>query len=233
MANSNDLYSHQGQEPQPLPHEISWNSGSGVIYRTDVNSFTDEEIQRAGFTGPYERPEYNQEYQRLFWNSETLSYVLEDISDEELWERIRIERNRLLSACDWTMTADAPGELNFHEWEMYRQRLRDLPSFYEDPKNVLFPRSPEGRSDDDFDQPRVYENRILWRVRDLEGIIKNLNKIVINLNYRVIKPFPSWIWSDIEEKWKSPIEPPSDYSGRNYQWNENDQNWAPRITTEE
>ena len=174
MANPIALYSYQGQEPQPLPDEISWYSGSNMMYRTDVNSFTDEELTKAGYTGPYEVPSIDIEYQRLRWNSETLNYIVEDISDEELWSRVRVERNRLLAECDWTMAADAPESLNFHEWEMYRQRLRDITTFYEHPKNVQWPISPEGRSDDDFDQPRIYEDRILWRVRDLEGRVKRL-----------------------------------------------------------
>jgi hypothetical protein len=174
MANKKDLYSYQRQEPQPLPHEITWNNGFNLVSRTGVESFIDEEIEKAGYTGPYEVPEYNQEYQKLFWDSINLSYVVEDIPEEELWDKIRRERNRLLSECDWTMAADAPEDLNFREWEMYRQRLRDLPSLYENPKDVIWPISPEGRPDSDFDQPRIYEDRILWRVRDLEGMVKRI-----------------------------------------------------------
>ena len=165
------LYSYQGQEPQELPHKLRLSDGRT---RTDSSTFTEEELADAGFTGPYEVPEYNQEYQRLYWDSANLSFVVEDIAEEELWDRIRKERNRRLAECDWTMAADAPEDLNFREWEMHRQRLRDLPSFYESPQDVQWPISPEGRPDEDFDQPRVYENRILWRVRDLEGMVKGL-----------------------------------------------------------
>jgi hypothetical protein len=179
MADPNSLYSYQGQEPKPLPHEISWNGGSGMIYRTGIESFTKEEIKKAGYTGPYTIPQYDPDYQRLYWNTEKLEYVVEDIPDEELWERIRVERNRLLAECDWTMAVDSPESLNFREWEMYRQRLRDLPTLFERPKDVQWPTSPEGRSDDDFDQPRIYEERILWRVRDLE---QKINKIIAGLS---------------------------------------------------
>ena len=61
MADLNTLYSYQGQEPQILPHRISLSDGRS---RTDASSFTDEELNDAGITGPYTRPEYNQEYQR-------------------------------------------------------------------------------------------------------------------------------------------------------------------------
>ena len=164
MADPTALYSYQGQGPQPLPEKILLSDGRK---RTDVSSFTDEEIEDAGFTGPYEVPEYNQEYQRVLWDSETLSFVIEDISDEELWSRIRKHRDQLLLESDWTMAADAPETLNFHEWEMYRQRLRDITNF-ESPKDVIWPESPEGKSDEEFDQPRIYEDRLLWRVRGLE-----------------------------------------------------------------
>jgi len=177
MANPAALYSYKGQEPRQLPQEISWVEEWGQItYRTDVSSFTDEELAKAGYTGPYEVPSFNQEYQTRRWDGENLTYVVEDISDEELWPRIRAERNLKLAECDWTMTADSPEDLNFREWEMYRQRLRDLPSFYEHPKDVIWPQSPEGRADDDFDQPRVYEDRVLWRVRDLEAQFKALQQ---------------------------------------------------------
>lgn len=175
MADPNALYSYQGQEPGPLPHEIHYTEAwGGTNFRQGVESFTDEELERAGYTGPYIKPDFNPNIETQEWNSELSDWVTTPISDEILWAQIRAERNRRLAECDWTMAADAPEDLNFHEWEMYRQRLRDLPSFYEDPKNVLFPRSPEGKSDDDFDQPRVYEDRILWRVRDLERIVRRL-----------------------------------------------------------
>jgi hypothetical protein len=175
MANSTALYSFRGQQPQLLPERIRLSDGST---RTDPSSFEDSELADAGFTGPYELPQYNQDHQRLVWNSENLSYVVEDISDEELWGRIRSQRDHLLAASDWTMAADAPEDLNFREWEMYRQRLRDLPNIYANPKDVQWPTSPEGLSDEDFDQPRIHEDRVLWRIRYMEKQIEKIAKEV-------------------------------------------------------
>ena len=175
MADPTALYSYQGQEPRPLPHEIHYQESWGATnFRQGVESFTNEELEKAGYTGPYERPEFNSEVETQTWDSELGDWVTTPIPEEILWAQVRAERNRLLAESDWTMTADAPEDLNFREWEMYRQRLRDLPSFYETPQDVIWPQSPEGRSDDDFDQPRVYENRVLWRVRDLEGMVQRL-----------------------------------------------------------
>lgn len=172
MANSTALYSYQGQEPQPLPHKIRLSDGRS---RTDVSSFTDEEIAEAGFTGPYTIPSFDEEYQRILWDSETLSYVVEDLSDGELWQRIRDKRDLLLKESDWTMISDAPSSLNYREWEKYRQALRDLPNDFSDPKQAIWPESPEGKSDDEFDEPRVYEPKLTGRVRTLDKI---LNQVV-------------------------------------------------------
>jgi len=177
MANPTALYSYQGQAPAPLPKKILLSDGRK---RTDINSFTDEELLKSGYSGPYEVPNYDQEYQRILWNSETLSFVVEDISDEELWDKVRKERDNLLSKSDWTMFIDSSETLNYREWEMYRQRLRDLTNLYDSPKNVVFPESPEGKSDEDFEQPRVYEDRIIRRVRALEEEIKILNAKVFS-----------------------------------------------------
>jgi len=217
MADLNALYSYQGQEPRPLPHEISYTeSWGGTNFRQGVESFTEEEIQRAGYVGPYEVPEYNSEYQRLYWNSETLSYVVEDKTDEEIWEPIRRERNRLLAESDWTMVVDVPGKINIPEWTKYRERLRDLPSYYTNPREVIWPIKPSEQQS--FDLEPVFESRLRWRVEDLE---EAFNK----LSYKVNKPFPSWSWNDETERWQSPIAPPSDFDGKNYIWSEIYQEW--------
>jgi len=170
MADPNGLYSYKGEEPA-LITEITLSSG---LKRTNPETFTDEELADAGYTGPFTKPNFNPETETQHWDAEIGDWVTESIPNEELWIGIRSERDRRLAECDWTMAADAPQNLNFHEWEMYRQRLRDLPSFYENPKDVIWPISPEGRADDDFDQPRLHEDRLLWRVRDLEEMVKRI-----------------------------------------------------------
>lgn len=55
---------------------------------------------------------------------------------------IRVERDRLLYQCDWTMLPDAPPEVVKADWEVYRQALRnitDQPTF---PESVVWPTAP-------------------------------------------------------------------------------------------
>jgi len=186
MANPTNLYSYQGQEPQPLPNEIGWDDG---IYqsRTGVESFTKENLKKAGYTGPYAYPEINIDHQRVYWDSKKLKYVVEDIPDEELWDRIRTERNRRLSECDWTMAVDIPEVVNQREWELHRQRLRDITLEYTNPREVVWPTSPEGRPDDDFDQERVIEEKLRWRVKYLETYVRQLFNDVEILKSKLVE----------------------------------------------
>tara|TARA_R100000654_G_scaffold36655_1_gene62308 strand:- start:953 stop:1378 length:426 start_codon:yes stop_codon:yes gene_type:complete len=46
-----------------------------------------------------------------------------------LLEWVRTERNELLQSTDWTQVSDSPLEADKRtEWQLYRQRLRDLPA---------------------------------------------------------------------------------------------------------
>jgi hypothetical protein len=136
-----NLYSYQGQEPQELPERIRLSDGRS---RTDSSTFTEEEIANAGFTGPYERPEYNSEIETQEWNSESEHWITTPIPDEVFWERLRGERNFRLMNSDWSQIPDAPlTSAKKAEWALYRQALRDLPANTEDPKNVTWPLQPE------------------------------------------------------------------------------------------
>lgn len=148
MIDLNALYSHNGLEPNILPHRIVLSNGTS---RTDNTTFTEEEIADAGFTGPYEIPEFNLNTQKLIWNSETLSYSIEElpnqttqITEELLWSRLREERNFRLSSTDWIVLEDSPfTEEKKVEWKTYRQSLRDLPStIINITDNILWPEEP-------------------------------------------------------------------------------------------
>jgi hypothetical protein len=56
------------------------------------------------------------------------------------WFNLRMERNALLAACDWTVLADTP--TSTAAWKAYRQQLRDLPANTTDPHNVVWPTPP-------------------------------------------------------------------------------------------
>jgi len=56
------------------------------------------------------------------------------------WETIRLDRNSLLNASDYTQIPDFPGDKE--AWAAYRQELRDVPQEFSDPKDVVWPTKP-------------------------------------------------------------------------------------------
>ena len=56
-------------------------------------------------------------------SGKTQAQVDEEKLDQKT-ESMRLERNRLLSACDWTQVPDAP--VDKAAWATYRQALRDI-----------------------------------------------------------------------------------------------------------
>lgn len=56
------------------------------------------------------------------------------------WQSLRIRRNGMLAATDWTVLADSP--TSTAAWKVYRQALRDLPANTTDPFNLVWPTSP-------------------------------------------------------------------------------------------
>jgi hypothetical protein len=64
----------------------------------------------------------------------------EEVPSEWWLERMRIHRDRLLAASDWTQTADAP--VNKVAWAAYRQALRDFPTTWVPSEEANFPDPP-------------------------------------------------------------------------------------------
>jgi hypothetical protein len=65
--------------------------------------------------------------------------------DTPSWGSIIAEKNRLLSASDWTQTLDAPfSDEQKQLWAAYRQLLRDTTKRFSNPEDVTFPKSPGG-----------------------------------------------------------------------------------------
>lgn len=69
------LYSHNNQWPQELPFRIRLNDG---LTRTDPETFTPEELAEWGYTGPYEKPDYDPKTQRLEWTGNAFIVIAID-----------------------------------------------------------------------------------------------------------------------------------------------------------
>jgi len=70
----------------------------------------------------------------------TLDEAWPAVRDARKWAAVRDERDRLLTASDWTQVADAP--VDPAAWAAYRQQLRDIPQTFDDPDAVVWPEAP-------------------------------------------------------------------------------------------
>lgn len=68
------LYSLNNARPAPLPWRITLPSG---FTRTDPSTFTEEELQAAGYTGPYIEPPFDPATQQLNWDG--TGYLVEPL----------------------------------------------------------------------------------------------------------------------------------------------------------
>jgi hypothetical protein len=68
------------------------------------------------------------------------SFEVGPISDDWVWERLRLRRDTLLAQSDFRMVTDAPWDTE--PWAAYRQALRDLPDNTTDPRLAAWPVSP-------------------------------------------------------------------------------------------
>lgn len=118
------LYSMNGEYPTRLGR-IRMPDGTT---RTDGTTFTPEEIELAGYTGPYYEPEYDSENQYLEWDSEELEFVVKNYAADRFLSLLRELREEELRKSDWTGLSDAPlTDFEKSRWAIYRQNLRDIP----------------------------------------------------------------------------------------------------------
>lgn len=75
------------------------------------------------------------------WQAFGVEPTNDEASDEVVWARLRLHRNTLLSACDYTVLQDAQGDVE--AWKAYRQELRDLPDNTTDPRQAVWPTPPQ------------------------------------------------------------------------------------------
>jgi len=74
------LYSLRNQRPAPLPERIRLANG---FTKRDSTTYTAEEIQFAGYVGPYTEPAYNPAIEQLLWRDG--EYVIEALPPVPKW----------------------------------------------------------------------------------------------------------------------------------------------------
>ena len=75
------LYSLLNGEPGPLPKRLKIDG----VTRTDSSSFTAEELNRAGYTGPFQKPSFDSDTQIVRWEGDRYSVL--DLAPQEIEAR--------------------------------------------------------------------------------------------------------------------------------------------------
>ena len=75
------LYSLLNGEPGPLPKRLKIDG----VTRTDSSSFTAEELNRAGYTGPFQKPSFDPDTQIVRWEGDRYSVL--DLAPQEIEAR--------------------------------------------------------------------------------------------------------------------------------------------------
>lgn len=140
------LYSYNGSYPTTIPERIRLSDGQT---RTDSTTFTEAELNDAGWIIVSDKPIVNEVYQGVSWSG--TDWVIVDRPQEDVdksiyqkWAEIRAKRNKLLSESDWTQLMDSPFQaLRVYQEQVaaYRQALRDI-TLQEDPFNITWPTNP-------------------------------------------------------------------------------------------
>lgn len=136
-----NLYSHNQQWPQELPFRIKLADGST---RTDSSTFSAEELAAWGYTGPFDRPSFDQNSEVLDWSGAAffvrpMTTEEQQAANDRQWNLVRARRNQALFESDWTQLPDSPADKQ--AWAAYRQELRDVTQ-QSDPFNVTWPAQP-------------------------------------------------------------------------------------------
>lgn len=137
------LYSYKNQYPTELPDRIRLQNG---LTRTNPLTFTEEEIQNAGYVAVQAPPDFNED-QMLTWNG--TDWVVQDkdniLSIAERWKNVRTIRDGTIASFDWKISRYysevrlglEPTD-NISDIDNYIQALRDVTS-QPDPANLTWP----------------------------------------------------------------------------------------------
>lgn len=90
------LYSYKGQEPSPLPLRIRLDSGET---RSSLNELSQQELEDLGFSGPFTKPDYDANTQKVDWIDGRYELVL--LTEEEKNEILQKNKFKEIEKVDY------------------------------------------------------------------------------------------------------------------------------------
>lgn len=115
-----------------------------------ILEITDENVsERLGELSEYVDSKNNVYNIKVYKNKKNNSHFEGDDTAKDArlladkWANIRNYRNKDLASSDWTILDDSPlASSKKLEWQVYRQKLRDIPKDNDDPDDINWPTKP-------------------------------------------------------------------------------------------
>lgn len=129
------MYSHNNRYPEVnLPHSIRLANG---MTKTDSSTFTQEEIEYAGYRYVGYPPHFDITRQRVTWSigeNGVADWEVVDIPIEEKWQEVRLMRNEAMAKFEWkiqrynreTLLSLPYTDSNITGMHQYMQDLADI-----------------------------------------------------------------------------------------------------------
>ncbi len=125
---------------QLLEDDFVRNVSSGTLFKLGVGAESELYVQWLQSNTPMS---VQPSKFHVFNESEMIWELDETAEFNEEWEKIRLNRDRLLKDSDFTQLADAPFNQETKDlWTLYREELRDIPTAFINPEDVVFPTTP-------------------------------------------------------------------------------------------
>jgi hypothetical protein len=142
------FYSHNNQYPEMLPKRIRLSNGNT---RTDISTFTEEELTDAGYIAIGDQPAYDNDTQKVIWNGsswEIVALTTEEINNKisQLWVEVREKRDIIISEVEWRilrfqsevrMGLEPTDDIQ--QLDTYIQALRDITKHSDNPLEITWP----------------------------------------------------------------------------------------------
>ena len=174
------LYTKDGWYPTILPERIRLSNG---LTKTDSSTFTEEDIEDAGYISVVDKPEV-EPYQEVDWDSEKFEWKIINIEESVLSLKMKELRNSLIKKESWRFDRYSseirlglePSE-DISKLDSYIQKLREIPQQENFPFEIKWPDS----MNDIVKKVKKEEEIVLIRVYELAAEFEIDSKSVIEI----------------------------------------------------
>lgn len=119
---------------------IYYSPSAGGFFDPDINSSIPEDVIEIDSTTHAMLVEgVNNDGKKIVFDGTNITLQEKDSVNAD-WTRIRKIRKRLIKKTDYTQLSDWPGDKE--AWATYRQALRDIPTTFSNPADVVWPTPP-------------------------------------------------------------------------------------------